>query len=55
MTAQPHAPYIIWLRLTGKPIARCRTCPWVETTSPFQAAAQHLINQGEEPCPAPGN
>lgn len=37
-----HDPYIMWLRRTKTPIARCRACDWVSTTAPFSAAAQHL-------------
>ncbi len=55
MTTQPHDPYIIWLPRTRKPVARCRLCDWYATQTPFHAAAQHLIHQGEEPCPAPGH
>lgn len=37
-----HRPYIDWDRISGTPVARCHTCDWVNTTTPFSAAAQHL-------------
>lgn len=38
-----HLPYIEWPHTDGKPVARCRVCDWVNTTTtPFSAAAAHL-------------
>lgn len=37
-----HRPYVIWSRTTGAPVARCHTCDWINATTPFSAAAQHL-------------
>ena len=37
-----HRPYITWRRVAGVPVARCHTCDWGNTPTPFTAAAQHL-------------
>ena len=37
-----HRAYVIWSRITGAPVARCHTCDWGNTTTPFSAAAPHL-------------
>ena len=37
-----HQAYIVWTHDAGVPVARCRSCDWVNTTTPFSAAAQHL-------------
>lgn len=41
-----HRPYIAWSRIAGVPVARCHACDWVNTTTPFSAAAEHLREEG---------